>query len=244
MFLIIQTVIFRLLFLYEDYYLYAAVGLIILSDIALFALFPKRQEKSLILTLTAPSILLTTSSLAIGTFLENNALKNMLVSCHAFLQSIYLLNAYYYFYRRELYQERSLWHTTSTMNTVTFFFSSSTFFALAYFLGIPILYMVPPCALLVFGLSTQAVYIHELSFKEQYLFPITMVITMCSIIVSIAWLPSIYYVSAALATAYFYSASNIGISVLRKELTIRDIRSYFIVLGIVILLVIGTSQWR
>lgn len=244
LFLIVQTGVFRFLFLYEDYYLYGGIALIVLSDIGLFALLPKRQTKSLIITLTASSVLLTASSLAMGVFLESILLKNILVGSHAFLQSMYLLNMYYYFYRRESYQERSLWHTTSTMNTVTFFFVSSTVFALAYFLGVPVLYSLVPYFFFVFGLSVQMMYIHELSFKEYIRFPVTISATVCSVILSLAWLPSTYYINAVLATVYFYSVSNIGISALRKELTTRDIRNYFIVSLIVVVLVIGTAQWR
>lgn len=244
LFFLLQTVAFRSAFFFEPHYLYFGGGVLLFSDIALYALFPKKLPRGEFLALSTPSLLLTAFAFAIGLVIEIESLKNILVLFHAFLQGVYLVNAYLYFYRTRAYQERSLWHITVIMNLVTVFFATSTLFATSYFLSISILFTIGAYILLIFGLLTQTCVFHRIPFREHWFFSLVTCSAMASLVLSLAWLPTIYYVNAIFATACYYFFSNLGISTLRKEISIREIRLSVSIVIIVILLLVGTIQWR
>lgn len=229
---------------YEGYFFIFMLGSFLVTDMLLAPYFSENRKPADIFTYSFLPLALVPLTFLGSFFIEDPRLINAVIAINAFTQFFYFLNLYFFFYKPERYQERSLYHASSVMQILIFFYSSETLFGFSYYLDISQLYTFPPFILLLGGLFTQILWVRQISLREHAMVLLAGIIIFAELVIALSLLPSIYFVNALIATVCFSAFIHLSVAAIRKELTRLEVASTVILGLIVLLLVVGTASWR
>ncbi len=243
---LVHGIILWQLFLMPASVVYLILTLFILTDVMLFSFTPRDMVPTWRFGITWPPLALVVFIAGTFLFLDTSFLltREIVIGVNALVQGIFLLHLYYYYYRPDRYQERSLQRVTESMNTLIVFCASAVLFALVFFLDVPIWYMVIPYVWVIGCCSLQTVWIHGLSAKAHYPIVIAPAILMLELVYALLWLPSIYFVNACIIAIFYSGVMSLSIASIKKELKRRDVVVTGLISLLMLVLVVVTTKWR
>lgn len=229
---------------YPSFYFHGVIASFVLQDIMLFFLFPRQERKWDVVSITFPIVFHVLLAWAVLLYIEDVHLLYAVAIAQCVLQYIFLGNVYYFLYKFDRYQKRALPHITSYIGIVNVFYAALLVYALSFYQDIPIWYSVGPLLLFLLLTIIQNLWIHDLSLRERWYYVAVVLIVMAQIVFVTQMLPSVYFVNAITLVITYYAAVHLGISVLQKELTRKEIIRNGVVIAIVVVLVLLTTRWR
>ncbi|MDP2656371.1 MAG: hypothetical protein Q8P11_02300 [bacterium] len=227
-----------------EMYFYALGGSIVAEGILLFFLFPRQERTFDVINIAFPVVVQMILAWIVLFFVEDPYSRYAIVLAHVCLQYIFLINVYYFLYKFERYQKRALPHITSYMGIINVFYSATIVYALGFYLEYPIWYTVWPLLLLILLILIQNLWIHDISIKQRWYYVAVIMLVLTQLIFVIQILPTVYFVNAFMVVVYYYLAVHLGLAVLQKEMTRRELIRNGVIVVVVILLVLLTTRWR
>lgn len=229
---------------YEQLFFVWMLSAFLATDILLVPYFTKKEKQADIFTYSFLPLLLILLTFCGIFFIESDFVIRLMIAINGVSQFFYLLNLYYHFFRPDQYQERSLYHASSFLHILAFFYASETVFGLAYYVDISLFITLPVFMLVLAGLFVQMFLVRQISPRQNMLAIGAGVVLTCELMIALSFLPSIYYVSAGLATAFFSAFSHLLVSSIKKELTRFEVLSTVLIAFFVVVLVVATATWR
>ncbi len=240
---ILQVVLFQCALFFSAYFVYFIVGAFFMTDIFLYLLIPKKTEKRKIFIISFPPLALLLATSAMLFFLEGHQAQLLVVALHAILQILYAIRMHRFLFK-EGYPEIFFNETVSVVLLVSYFFFSFSFYALVYFLEIPIWYIIAPFLLLTFLFFMVHLWIRGHTIRKHVLVLIVFTVLIMEAMLVIRWLPSLYHVNAFFITVLYFVIISVGCESLQKEISLaQKILTVILSLGMVVLLM-TTAQWR
>lgn len=225
-------------------YFYSALAGFIITD-ALVALFFKRNTPhSNILWYALPSLLLYLSSAGSLVVVEERYLITSILIAQALFQWLYVINLFFYLYRKERYQETSFWHITMSLHVLSFFNFAVALYGLDYYADYSALYLGIPLCLISALVFAQQIIISGSSARKHWQFWSLQTLLIAESIIILQWFPSPYVTKAFFLTIPFFLACQLGMAFHRKELQMRSALVTTTITIIMLLLVVISTRWR
>jgi hypothetical protein len=228
---------------FDMYFFYFIVGAFLMSDVLLYLFIPKKMEKIKVFVISFPPLALLLAVGATLFFLEGNTSRLSVIVIHTVLQLLYGARMVRYIYK-EGYPEVFFTETVSTILLASYFFFSFSFYAIIYFLEIPIWYLLGPFLLLTFLFFVLHIWMRGYAIRDHILALAAYSVLIMEALLVIRWLPSFYHVNAMLITALYFTIVSIGCGSLKKEVSRVQKILTVILVSVVVVLVMVTTQWR
>lgn len=240
---LVQGVLFLLAIHYPSLFFIFSCITIVLTDIGIALIIPKKTTHALVFFTTLPCVALALSTAGCLIFLENIKLSYALICVQTLLQCLYFLNLTYYFHKSEKYQKRLFAHISQAINSVNIFLFTSICFALVYYLDIKFWHLLPffigiP---LIFFIATHRIYTIQFSSLRSSI-PI-LVLIFFEVLLTLQWLSFMWYAAALLFTFFYITLENINIALQLQEFTKSKLIFHFILLASVVVLVVLSTPF-
>lgn len=214
-----------------------------MTDVMLYLFIPPRTDPKRAFIASFPPLALFLGASAALFFLDRQSLQWTVVGVHAALQMLYGIRMRR-FMTREGYPDIFFYETVSVVLLVSYFFFSFSFYALVYFLGIPIWYGMVPFMALTFLFFLTHLWMRGAFLRDHGILLGAYVALIAEAILVIRWLPSLYHVNAFFITVLYFISVSLGIDSLRREIH-RGRKLFTIILSsVMVLLLMLTAQWR
>ncbi len=241
---LVQSGCIALAYAYEPYYGLFAVAAFIATDLLLIPFFSSETQKIRTFAYSFPPLLLIVAVFGLLFIVESSAVKTAVIWTNALAQFLYSLSMYYALFRPENYQLRSLYHSETIIRVLLFFCLSSVVYGLAYYADVPYWGTFPVLCVAIALSLAGALAMRGIAVGSARWFLAALVLCVSEIFLVIAFLPSMYFVSALLWTAAAYMLTQLGLSSLQKENSRFEIMTTVGLALFVVVLVVVTSQWR
>ena len=240
---LLQTDFFAVDFKFQNIYAYSAIAGLIVSDVLIALFFKKSISRSKIFWYALPPLLLYCSAVLALMIVEESYLIGSIIGTHALFQWLYLINLYFFLYKKERYQERSFLQMTMSLHTLSFLFFSIAAFGLIYYVDYStFIVIIPVCFLGAVGFAQQLV-IGGFDIRQYWRFLGIQTLIIAEIMLVISWFPSPYLTKAFFLTVPLFLSCQLGYPALRKELDNRFLLHTILLTVCVVLLVVMTTRW-
>lgn len=189
------------------------------------------------------SVLIVFSGLVSFLFIENLVLKIILVLLVIILFFLYLNQLFIQFFKKSLVKQERLWLFFRLALTLIIFLASSSLYGLKDFIGTSVILLLIFFIILVLILSWYSEW-QKFDFRIRiFFFRILLAIIMGELFWAISLLPLIYYLKGVLLAIFYLVFNESIIWHFDKRYQPKLIRSYLIIVIILVLLILATAQW-
>ncbi|MBI2644743.1 hypothetical protein HYW94_01015 [Candidatus Uhrbacteria bacterium] len=240
---IAQAALLKSALFFDGYFFYFIVGTFFLTDILLYLFIPKKTDGKKVFIISFPPLALLLAASAMLFFLEGERAQWLVIGIHTALQLLYGMRMYRFMFQ-EGYPEIFFTQTVSLVLLVSYFFFSFSFYALIYFLEIPIWYLIVPFLFLTFLFFLIHAWMHDARAREYGKELVACIILIAEALLVIRWLPSLYHVNAFLITVLYFAVVSFGCGSLKKDIS-RAQKILTVILSVIVVVLVGiTAQWR
>ncbi len=189
------------------------------------------------------SLLIIFSGLTIFLFIENIALKIGLSLITVLLFFLYLNELFNLYFKKPFSQTERLWLFYRLAQVFIIFLAASSLFGFRDFLSTPLILLLALFLILVILLTRYNDWQRwEITIKKLP-FRILLAVIMVQLFWAVSLLPLVYYIKGILI-AIFYSVLNESIIwYFERKYQSKLVRSYLIIVFILVALILVTAQW-
>ncbi len=193
-------------------------------------------------------LLLLASGWGTMLFLENVALRYVVVITVITLVWIYLKTIYIYYNQRQKYQAHALENISNYANVVAIFLYSITLYNFFLFALFPfwqsLVVGVLVSMIVVLGVTAQMLWVSTIRIRETWMYIAIVVATIAEVIFVTRFLPVSIFVSASITTIAYYAIVGIVRNYLLDIFETKVLRRYTLVSGILLLIILFTAKWQ
>ncbi len=240
----IQTAAIFFAFRLEQWYLFIGLVAFLATDMLLVPFIGEQREKRFIFITAWPPLALISTVFAAIFFLDDPVLTISVICLNAALQFFYLLNLYYYLYRREKYQESSFYHNHLVIHIVTIWLAAVSLFGAEYYIDVKPRFLILPFLALFTVMIAHLLKTYQRSLKKHRLFIISSLVMMAEAIAVAHLLPNYYLMNASIILVLDALLVLVGIPSLKKEVSKTGYRVTIILLVVVLLLILISAPLR
>jgi len=235
---------FEIFFLKPNLIYFTVLFLVIALAAATWKILGKKlltAEARWLYLLTPISFL--TSGVLFVIFLERPWAKHLLAAAIASFLGIFLKNLFIYIYEHDKYQPNSLENISNYLNLASIFLFNSSLFGFFFFLNTPFWKLSLISLAVFFVLTFQTIWVNKIKIKSAWLHIAVICLILFEIFWTVAFLPTAFYVNGLILATSFYMMNNLMRLHLLGNLNKKIIRRYFILCGLVIILILATAEW-
>ncbi|HBK33893.1 TPA: hypothetical protein DEP34_02555 [Candidatus Uhrbacteria bacterium] len=200
------------------------------------------QEKTYRFFLLTP-VLFFTSSLGAFLFLESFWSQMALGVATAVCLFFFTEQVFYYLHLPVRYQAYTIEHLSLVLHVLALYFYASIGFGLQLFLQIPLWLIAPAILLLIVYMLAATFWVSKIEHILVRSTVITGAVLMTELFIALSWLPSGFYVNAALFTVCFYLFLGLTRAHFFENLSQAFLRRYLLVSCGLLVMIVGTAQW-
>ncbi|KKR56118.1 hypothetical protein A2332_01120 [Candidatus Uhrbacteria bacterium RIFOXYB2_FULL_41_18] len=176
-------------------------------------------------------------------FLESSLFQWMLAGFSTLMLFFFVEHLFHYIHLPARYQAYTLEHLSLVIDILTVYFISSAGFGLRMFLHIPLWMIALVFTVCAFFVILNMLWVSKVETEMAKPYAIAGAILAMEIFVVISFLPTGFYVNAAILAIFFYLFLGLTRAHFLDALTHRLVRHYLLIASLLFFLVVGTAQW-
>lgn len=188
-------------------------------------------------------VMTSNAVMAYSVFISHKSIIQLLFIFNLVFLYLYLRHVYYYLLNPLVYKDHSLENISSYINWLAFFFLSATFYGLAFFLNLPIswlvLAMIGATVLLVY----QIIWVNKIELPVGWPYILISCLILTELFWSISFLPFNYNIAGLSLAICYYIIIGLVKNHLFNKLDAAKIKMYLILGLISLFLILFTARW-
>ncbi len=188
-------------------------------------------------------VLFVVSSIAFMLFVEADWLMIVLALVTAIFTFFFAEHLFKFIHLPSLYQPYALEHTSLVLHVASMFFLSTAFYGLQTFLRMPI-WLLATVFLMFSGLMVyETLWVSKIRDAKAVRVALIGGLMFTELFVVLSFLPTSFYVNAAISTLVFYSFLGVMRASFLQRLS-KDILKRYVILGLILIVaLLATAKW-
>ena len=155
----------------------------------------------------------------------------------------YIEHLFHYLHLPTRYQAYTLEHLSLVLNILTIYFISVVGFGARMFLSIPLWFACVVFFLVAFFVIFDMLWVSKVEAKMAWPYAIAGTVLATEIFAAVSFLPTGFYVNAAILAVFFYLFLGLTRAHFLDALTHTLVRRYLAIASFLFVIIMGTAQW-
>lgn len=176
-------------------------------------------------------------------FADGQAMKQAVTVIVAIGELVYLYHLITYFYHKYKYKKHALSGISRVLNITSIFFLLNSFFNFHALLNIPSLLILIISAIVIYLTIYQFFCISRIRLEGHIFFIIISTLVLLELFYAVTWLPFLSHNKSLLIVSFYYLITGLSKHHLEGTLARSVYSRYFLVTGVIWIIVLLTSRW-